>query len=258
MEKREYTPDDIWAMLAETDRLQKENAAGMQEIRNIQKETSLQMKETDKLIKELRESGKETDRRMEETDRRMEETDRLQKENAAGIKELRESQKETDRLIKETALQMKETDRRMDKRMQKLDEKMGGIDDNLGFHAERFFQDALTKSKIFGGIKYDNIIRNMTCEDETEFDIVLINCESVAIIEVKNRIHPGFVEKMAKDRLDKFRKHLAVYKNHKTYLGIAGFSFCNDVLEKAGEYGIGIIRQIGDSMEMDAGELRAY
>jgi hypothetical protein len=171
-----------------------------------------------------------------------------------GMQELRESQKETEKIQRETALQMKETDRRM----QKLEDKMGGIDDNLGFHAERFFQDALTKNKTFGEIKYDNIIRNMTCEDETEFDIVLINCESVAIIEIKNRIHPSFVEKMAKDRVDKFRKYLTAYKNHKAYLGIAGFSFCNDVLEKARECGIGIIRQSGDSIEMDTETLRAY
>jgi hypothetical protein len=175
------------------------------------------------------------------------ETDRIQKRTALQMEE-------TDRLQKETALQMKETDRRM----QKLEDKMGGIDDNLGFHAEHFFQDALAKSKTFGGIKYDSIIRNMTCEDETEFDIVLINCESVAIIEVKNRIHPSFVEKMAKDRVDKFRKHLTAYKNHKAYLGIAGFSFCKAVLEKARECGIGIIRQAGDSMEMEADKLKAY
>jgi hypothetical protein len=161
---------------------------------------------------------------------------------------------ETDRLQKETALQMKETDRRM----QKLEEKMGGIDDNLGFHAEHFFQDALTKSKTFGGIKYDSIICNMKCEDETEFDIVLINGESIAIIEVKNRIHPSFVEKMAKDRVDKFRKYLTAYNNHKAYLGIAAFSFSGKVLEKAKECGIGIIKQSGDSIEISAEKLKAY
>jgi Holliday junction resolvase-like predicted endonuclease len=212
MERRKYTPDDVWAMLAETDRLQKDNAIQIQEIRNSQKETALQMKETD--------------RRMEETALQM----------------------------KETALQMKETDRRM----QKLDDKMGGIDDNLGFHAEQFVQEALAKSKTVGGIKYDSIIRNMKCEDETEFDVVLINSDSIAIIEVKNRIHPSFVERMAKDRLDKFRKYITAYKNHKAYLGIAAFSFCNDVLEKARERGIGIIRQAGDSVEMDAGKLKTY
>jgi hypothetical protein len=191
MRKRKFTPEDIWAMLAETDKLQKENAAGMQEIRNIQMETALQMKETDR-------------------------------------------------------------------RMQKLEDKMGGIDNNLGFHAEQFFQDALAKSKTFGGIKYDNMIRNMKCEDETEFDIILINSDSVAIIEVKNRIHPDFVEKMAKDRVEKFRKNLSKFKNLKAYLGIAAFSFCNDVLEKARECGIGIIKAVGNSAEMEAGKLKVY
>jgi hypothetical protein len=185
-------------------------------------QTSKQLQETDRLVKELRESGKETDRRMQETDKQMQETDR---------------------------------------RMQKLQDKLGGIDDNLGYHAEQFFQDALAKSKTFGGVKYDLIISNMKCEgkgDEAEFDIVLVNGKSVAIIEVKNRIHPDFVEKMAKDRVDKFRKYFKVYERHKAYLGIAGFSFSKKVLEKARECGIGIIKQVGNSIEIDANKLKAY
>jgi hypothetical protein len=165
---------------------------------------------------------------------------------------------ETDRQLKETAMQMKEADLLLQKKLDKLGEQIGGINDNIGFHAEQFFQDALAKNKTFGGIKYDDIIRNMKCEDETEFDIVLINSDSVAIIEVKNRIHPDFVEKMAKDRVDKFRKNLSKFKSYKAYLGIAGFSFCNDVLKKAKECGIGIIKQVGDSVEIDAESLRAY
>jgi hypothetical protein len=169
--------------------------------------------------------------------------------------------KEIDRLQKENALQIKENDRIMQKKLDKLSKQIGGIDNNIGFHAEQLFQDAIAKSLTFGGVKYDFAILNMKCEgkkSEAEFDIVLVNGKSVAIIEVKNRIHPGFVEKMAKDRITKFRKYFTKYESHKAYLGIAAFSFSEDILEKARKCGIGIVKQVGNSIEMDSVKLKAY
>jgi hypothetical protein len=115
--------------------------------------------------------------------------------------------------------------------------------------------------KVFGGIKYDDISLNMTYKDSdggVEFDIVLKNGSSVALIEVKNRIRPNFVKKLAEERIIKFREYFPKYKNYDVYLGIAGFSFDESVLEEAREYSVGIIRQSGDGIEVDATGLRAY
>jgi len=171
----------------------------------------------------------ETDRKMQETDRKMQETDR----------------------------QMKETDRKI----AKVSEQMGGINENIGYHAEQFFQNVFTEKKSFGGIEYDDIILNMGYKDKTgkvEFDIVLENGNSLALIEVKNRIHPDFVKNMAEERIGKFRRFFSQYKDYNVYLGIAGFSFSEAVLEEAKKYGVGIIRQAGEGIEIDANGLRAY
>jgi len=93
---------------------------------------------------------------------------------------------------------------------------------------------------------------------EVEFDIVLENGNTVALIEVKNRIHPDFVKKLAEERIDKFRKYFPMYKGYDVYLGIAGFSFDEAVLEEAKKYGVGIIKQVGDGIEVNAKDLRAY
>jgi hypothetical protein len=223
MNKKELTAADVWAMFAESDR---------------------RMQETERILKE---SGRETDRRMQETDRRMQETDRRMQE--------------TDRRMQETDRQIKETDRILREKLDKLGEKIGGISNNIGHHAEQYFQDILAGTLSFGGIKYDEMIPNITYKSkkyEIEFDITLVNGKSIAIIEVKNRIHPGDVRKFAEERIEIFRKFFPEFKRHKAYLGIAGFSFSKAVLEEAKKYGMGVIKQVGKSIEIDAKNLQAY
>jgi hypothetical protein len=91
-----------------------------------------------------------------------------------------------------------------------------------------------------------------------EFDIVLVNGESVAIIEAKNRIHPDFIKEIAVNKASQFREYFPVYENYKLYLGAAGFSFDESVVKEAKVYGIGIIRQVGDAVEIDDKDLKAY
>jgi len=174
--------------------------------------------------------------------------------------------KETDLLIKETSQQMKETDRRMqetDKIVKDIARQMGGIDENQGHHAEQYFQEILMEKLTFGGQKYDRMIPNLECFGKNgvsliEFDMVLVNGKSVAIVETKNRIHPAFVRKLVEERLPKFREFFPEFSKYKAYLGIAGFSFSKKVLEEAKKYGICIVRQVGDSIEIEAGNLRVY
>jgi len=171
----------------------------------------------------------------------------------------------TDRKIAELAEQisgvskhMNDTSDKTDRKIDRLAEQIGGIDNNIGYHAEQFFQNVFLENKVFGGIKYDEATPNMKHGNEVEFDIFLKNCNSVAIIEIKNRIHQGFVKKMAEERFGEFRKYFPEYKDCDVYLGIAGFSFDEKVLSEAQKYGIGIIRQVGEGIEVETEGLRAY
>jgi len=164
-----------------------------------------------------------------------------------------------------------EFDRRMDnlfagiekqeKYLDKLSAQIGGIGNNQGFHAEQFFQDVFEKKLEFGMVKYDKMVPNLAYKDndgEIEFDIALFNGSSIALIEVKNRIHPNFVKELAEERIEKFREFFPKFKKYDVYLGIAGFSFSKEVLDQASRYGVGIVKQVGEGVEIEAGNLKAY
>jgi len=184
---------------------------------------------------------------MEEWRERLDRIEALMEENAKKMSELREQQKKTDE-------QMRKTDEKLDR----LAKAVGGINDNIGHHAEQYFQSVFDEKLSFGGEKYDELIRNLKRKGKKNFDIVLVNGASVAIIEAKSRIHPNFIEEMATEKVCQFRKHFPKYKDYKLYLGVAGFSFDDCVIEKAKKYGIGIVRQVGDALEIDDKNLKAY
>jgi len=173
-------------------------------------------------------------------------------------------------LVASLAVESRETDRILtekfaetDRMIKELGRRIGGIDDNQGYHAEQFFQNVLMEKLTFDGQKYNRMLPNLEFFGEKgvsllELDMVLVNGKSIAIIEVKNRIHPSFIAKFVKERLPKFREYFPAFSKHKTYLGIAGFSFSKKVIEEAEKYGVGIIRQVGDSVEIKTEKLKAY
>jgi len=164
---------------------------------------------------------------------------------------------ETDRMIKEFRDEMKE----LKDQTKKIGKQIGNVSDNIGHHAEQFFQDIFKRKLEFGRIRYDEMVPNLIYKDkgvEIEFDIALLNGESIALIEVKNRIHPNFVKELAEERIEDFRKFFPRYSDYRAYLGIAGFSFCDEVLDQASRYGIGIVKQVGEGVEIRADNLKAY
>ena len=167
----------------------------------------------------------------------------------SGMAELKEQTKKTDAFLE-----------KLGRKIDKAHATIVGVSKNNGHHAEQYFQNALDKTKFFGGEKYDKLIRNLkfSGKETCEFDIFLVNGKSVAIIEAKSRIHPDFIEEMVRKKTAQFRKHFPEYKDYKLRLGIAGFSFDDCVIEKAKEHGVGIIRQVGDSIQIDDSELKVY
>ena len=179
-------------------------------------------------------------------------------------KESEQLTKEIRQLLKETAARQEKNAIEMEKFRESLKEisyQIGGISSNAGHHAEQFFQNVFKEKLEFGRIKYDEMIPNLTHKgkkDEIEFDIALVNGNCVALIEVKNRIHPDFVIEFAEKRIEKFREYFHEFDNYDVYLGIAGFSFSDEVLDRASAYGIGIVRQVGEGVEIEANNLKVY
>jgi hypothetical protein len=149
----------------------------------------------------------------------------------------------------------------LQKSLDKTNRMVTGIGYNTGAFAEEYFFNALSKSKQMGGIKYDYVSKNVKSRVgrmEGEFDVVMYNGNSVALIETKFCAHPNFFEKTPEERVGTFRTLFPQYANHKIYLGIASMSFNDEVVRQARDWGVVILKQNGETLECDAENIKAY
>ena len=160
---------------------------------------------------------------------------------------------ETDKRFKEIQEELREAGIIPESLMEKTDEQM----------AEDVFASSLEEKMEFAGQKYTEIERNVHRKSkraglQDQYDVVLFNGKSVAIIEVKYAAQTKDLEKMVEKKVPNFRALLPVYENHKIYLGLGSFSFDDYAYKKAKELGIGLLRQQGDTIEADTDYVRAY
>ena len=175
-----------------------------------------------------------------------EEIRHMQAEFTKGMIELRTSQEKTDR------------------QMKILQKTVSGIGESNGEFAEEYFRQVFETdaNKTFAGMHFDAMETNIDVKDpkiqrQDEYDIVLYNDESIAIIETKYRGRERNIKDVI-NKADSFRFWFPRYKKHKVYLALAGLSFENDTLRKAKENGIAIIRQKGDKTIVYDKNLKAY
>ena len=179
--------------------------------------------------------------------KKQEETDRIVQETALQMKETDRQMKETDRRMKETDLQMKETDRRM-KELQKT---VGAWANNHGSFAEEYFYNSFENGKQnFFGEYFDDIQKNLSsCWQgvKDEYDIVLYNHVSVALVEVKYKAHENDIPNVLR-KAETYRILFPNYRDFKIYLGLASLAFYPELEQKCINEGIAVIKQVGDSV----------
>ena len=179
-----------------------------------------------------------------------------QRELTEKQKELTEQQKKTDAQLAKTDAQLAKTDAQLEKVSQKLDrlgELVGNISNNQGDIAEEFFYQSFIKKPILGTIKFDSVSRNMNNHIgnlQDEYDIVLINGDSLALIEVKAKAHLNDLEKLINKKVVNFPLLFNMYKDYKIYAGLATLVTNNELIEKARELGLFLLTQQGDHAEI--------
>ncbi len=214
-----------------------------QELRDLFKDIAERHKETDKLIKETSEQQKKTDEQMKKTDAKL---DKLTERYS----QISTNQEKTDEQQKKTDEQMKKTDARLDK----LAKIYGGVSQNQGDAVEEFFFNTLKGKKRIGNMVFDTIQKNMRVDGKNlkgEYDIVLYNGSSVAIIETKYKAHIIDIENLREKKIPNFRKLFPFFDNYKIFAGIAGFHINDDVVKKAEEYGFFVLKRKGKIVEFD-------
>ena len=186
---------------------------------------------------------------LQETDRVLKETERIFKEQAA------ESERKREKNWAD-----------YEKRMKKIDEQMGAWSNNHGSFAEEYFFNSFDAGEQnFFGEQFDDIEQNLKPKSikfnnmkiQDEYDIVLYNHSSVAIIEVKFKAHENDIAQTLK-KAETFRILCPDYKDFKIYLGLASMSFYKELEQKCTEQGIAIIKQIGDSVVINDAHLKVF
>lgn len=180
------------------------------EIKEMIKETSIQMQETD--------------RRMQETNRRMQETDRIVKETSRGIAELKESRAKTDEKIRELAEQFTST--------------TGHITEGIMHPAAiRVFQEAGYDINRY----YRNLKRkNKQKQTEMEVDLLMLDDTLVIAVEIKTDCRKKDIDHFLR-QMPKFKKLFPEYRDKEVLAAVAAINYDSDASQYAHKQGLLVI-----------------
>ena len=159
-----------------------------------------------------------------------------------------------------------EADRRnaeTDRQIKELKEMIGGMANSNGMFAEEFFFNAIDTSdkKLFGEQFHECISSvkryNKGKQKKSEQDVLLVNGNSVAIVEVKYKARKEDIQKLI-DRPPVFKVLYPEYQSHRIYLGLAAMSFDTGVEDETVKNGIAIIKQVGDTVVISDENLKVF
>ena len=241
-----------WEQQAEKNRVKREKLA--QEKQEKREKTAQEKQEKrEKIAQEKREKWeKEYQKAREEREKidaiKKAEWDEQQRLSKISMDELKASVKDLVNSVKELRIQT------------------GGISESNGLFSETYFFNSLSGAMKFGDILYDEIADGVRRTRKTadgkkwrsEYDIVMYNGDSIALIEVKYKVRKGDVENLVSKQLENFKIFYPEYNKYKFYLGIAGMSFEHGSEEEAQKKGVGILRPKGESVEILDSHLITY
>jgi len=184
------------------------------------------------------------DNRMENLLKSQDKTYRESKEITQQIKEVRKSIKETDQIVKN------------------LGKQIGGVSNSNGDVAEAYFINSFRHLPRFAGqdfqIMEDNVSKySKILNLRGEYDLLLFNGTSVAIIEIKYKAKKEDVEQVI-NKVETFKALFPQYKNYAIYLGLAGLSIEKIAEKEAIKQGVGIIKQVGKNVVINDAHLKVF
>ena len=198
----------------------------------------------------FKESSARLDKEMKES---REEFDQRKKEQDEHLKALREE------FYQEMKASSEVFDQRMEESRKEFDRKFGSWGNNFGAFAEEYFFNSFDKGQknFFGEDFYEIRKKIKGIEKDDEYDILLINGQSIGIVEVKFKAHENDITKVLK-KADTFRINFPKYKNHRVYLGLATMAFYPELEQECEKQGIAIVKQVGDSVVINDKHLKVF
>jgi uncharacterized protein YukE len=147
----------------------------------------------------------------------------------------------------------------LNEQLKQLGEQVGGWNNSHGRFAEEFFINSFKRGhKNFFGERFNDIMNNLKgTETDDEFDIVLLNGHSVAIVEVKFKVRDKDIKKIVK-KSTAFKINYPKYQHHLFYIGMASLVFEKGAEQDCVENGIAVIKQIGDTVIINDKNLKTF
>jgi hypothetical protein len=164
------------------------------------------------------------------------------------VEELVQAQIRTETQLAKTDAQLAKTDEKLNK----LAEMYGGVSNSQGKVAEEFFYNSLKHKPEINGIHFDLILKNVTSSKgniEEEYDIILVNGQSVYVIEVKYKLHQKDIERFFERKLPNFPVLFPIYQDRKIRVGFASFSIEDELVSLAKEKDFILLQRRGDVSE---------
>ena len=135
---------------------------------------------------------------------------------------------------------------------------------DTGYHIDytervtkKYFYNALKMNKKIGNIGYNEILNNWQRGDD-KYDIILINGNSIAVIEVKTLAKLKDLKKLLNKQLPRFKKFFPQYKDFDLYVGFASYYANDEIRNFAKENGIYLLERFGDHIETISGDIRHW
>jgi len=152
---------------------------------------------------------------------------------------------------------------KIDKQIAENNKLIGGMGNNNGDFAQEFFFNALYHGnrKLFGQEFQDVMpeVRRYSKKGglKSEYDVMLLNGQSVCIVEVKYKADTDDVANTLKKEAS-FRANFPEFANKSLYLALASLSFHKKVEKECRKQGVAIIKQLGKTIEVFDENLKVF
>ena len=140
--------------------------------------------------------------------------------------------------------------REMAKEFEKMQKEHGSLANNVEDTAEDTFYYNLENTETLGKIKFDSVVRNVHDFYDKEYDIMMRNGKSLAVVEVKHKVHSKDIDDMLERVIPNFRKGFPQTEGKQVYGAIAGMSFPPNFKQKAEEAGLFVLTQNGKNIKV--------
>jgi hypothetical protein len=175
------------------------------------------------------------------------------KEDAARAKEdAARAKEDAEKSMALSKIELDRADAHMREALAEMGRRLGSMGQNQGDVAEEFFYNSLEDSPTLGGIHYDfkdKSWRKRWGKVQDEFDIVLVNAEHVALIEVKYKAHANDLATLLDKKISNFKILFPEYANYQHHLGFASLHMNDELKQNALDAGVMVLQRKGDVME---------